>query len=104
MMADGSPVQTRRGAGSELMGVDEAIRDLEAGGCDGLAVDLGGGRIARADSPRGAAGLLQRLRGHKMLMAQAASGADLSRFRSLPAEIQVAPAVREILDAATRRP
>ncbi len=104
-MADGSPLQARPGAGSALMGVDEAIRNLEAGGGDGLCVDLGGGRIARPDSPRGADGLLQRLRGHKMLMAQAASGADLSRFRSLPpAEIQVAPAVREILDAATRRP
>lgn len=104
-MADGSPLQARRGAGSALMGVDEAIRNLEAGAAgETLSVDLGGGRIARPDSPRGADGLLQRLRGHKMLMAQAASGADLSRFRSLPAEIQVAPAVREILDAATRRP
>ncbi|MFN7056949.1 hypothetical protein [Hyphomonas sp.] len=102
-MADGSPLQARFGGAARTLSIDEAIRVLEAGQGDGIAVDLGGGRIARADTPRGADGLLQRLRGHKMLLSQAASGADVARFRSHPPEIQVAPAVREILDAAARR-
>lgn len=102
-MADGTPMQARFAAGEAPAELDEAIRKLEAGGGDSLVVDLGGGRIARPDSPRGTAGLLQRLRGHKMLMAQAEAGTDLSRFKSRTEVLQVAPAVREILDAAGRK-
>jgi hypothetical protein len=88
----------------EVVGLDEAIRRIEAGQGDGLRVDLGGGRFASADTPRGADGLLQRLRGHKMLTALAEGGADLSRFKPPATDVTVAPAVREILDAATRKP
>jgi hypothetical protein len=84
--------------------VDEAIRLIEAGQGDGLRVDLGGGRIASADTPRGTDGLLQRLRGHKMLTALSQEGADLSRLKPPATAISVAPAVREILDAAMRKP
>jgi hypothetical protein len=84
--------------------VDEAIRLIEAGKGEGLRVDLGGGRYASADTPRGTDGLLQRLRGHKMLTALSQEGADLSRFKPPSTEVVVAPAVREILDAATRKP
>jgi hypothetical protein len=104
MMADGNPLRTPFAQAIKLLSVDEAIRALEAGEGDGVTVDLGGGRIARADTPRGAEGLLQRLRGHKMLLSQAATGPDVSRLRRLSPDIQIAPAVREILDAATRRP
>lgn len=104
MMADGSQMQARALRPDALTSLEEAIRKLEAGGAGDLSVDLGSGRVARADSPRGEEGLLQRLRGHKMLMALASGGADLSRLRTMPGEVQVAPAVREILDAAIRRP
>lgn len=102
-MADGSPLQARTIRPETLSTLEEAIRQLEAGGGEGLAVDLGGGRVARADSPRGDEGLLQRLRGHRMLIALSSSGADLARLKTLPTAVQVAPAVREILDAATRK-
>ena len=103
-MADGSPMPSRALRQEALTSLEEAIRRLEQGGPDGVAVDLGDGRVARADSPRGNEGLLQRLRGHRMLMLLAVNGADLSRMKSLPADVQVAPAVRDILDAASRKP
>lgn len=84
--------------------VDEAIRLIEAGMGEGLRVELGGGRFACADTPRGTDGLLQRLRGHKMLTALSQDGGELSRLKPPATEVTVAPAVREILDAAMRKP
>lgn len=104
MMADSVRLQSHAPQAEAVIGLDEAISRLEAGAGEGCCVDLGGGRIARADSPRGQEGLLQRLRGHKMLLAIASGNVDISRLKALPGEITVAPAVREILDAATRRP
>ncbi|MBY9065523.1 hypothetical protein K1X12_01350 [Hyphomonas sp. WL0036] len=102
-MADGHQMPVRALKAEALTSLEDAIRKLEAGAGEGLAVDLGNGRIARADSPRGNEGLLQRLRGHKMLLALASGGADLSRLKPVPGDVQVAPSVREILDAATRK-
>ena len=84
--------------------VDEAIRLIEAGNGEGLRVELGGGRFACADTPRGTDGLLQRLRGHKMLTALSQDCGELSRLKPPATEVTVAPAVREILDAAMRKP
>lgn len=84
--------------------VDEAIRLIEAGRGEGLRVELGGGRFACADTARGTDGLLQRLRGHKMLTALSQDGGELSRLKPPATEVTVAPAVREILDAAMRKP
>ena len=84
--------------------VDDAIRLIEAGRGEGLRVELGGGRFACADTPRGTDGLLQRLRGHKMLTALSQDGGDLSRMKPPATEVTVAPAVQEILDAAMRKP
>lgn len=103
MMADGNQIPARALRAEVNTSLEEAIRRLEAGAGEGLAVDLGSGRVARADSPRGNEGLLQRLRGHKMLLALASGGVDLSRLKGMPRELQVAPAVREILDAAARK-
>ncbi|MFN3607680.1 MAG: hypothetical protein ACK4Y9_01325 [Hyphomonas sp.] len=103
MMADGSQMAARALRAEANTSLDEAIRKLETGAGEGVAVDLGSGRIARADSPRGDEGLLQRLRGHKMLLALASGGVDLSRLKGGARELQVAPAVREILDAAVRK-
>ncbi|MFN4183900.1 MAG: hypothetical protein ACK4M6_03885 [Hyphomonas sp.] len=103
MMADGNQIAARGLRAEITTSVEDAIGKLEAGAGEGLAVDLGSGRIARADSPRGDEGLLQRLRGHKMLLAIASGGVDISRLKAMPGELQVAPAVREILDAAARK-
>ncbi len=103
-MAEGSTLRARTSLdAAPAVSIDEAIRRLEAGQGEGLRVDLGGGRYAAADTPRGADGLLQRLRGHKLLTALAEGGADLSRLKPPSTEVTVAPEVREILDAATRK-
>lgn len=104
-MAEGNAVRAPLSLNTApAVSVDDAIRLIEAGKGDGLRVDLGGGRFASADTPRGTDGLLQRLRGHKMLLALSADGSDLSRLKPPAAAVTVVPAVREILDAATRKP
>lgn len=104
-MAEGSTARvTLNLSSAPSVSVDEAIRLIEAGKGDGLRVDLGGGRFASADTPRGTDGLLQRLRGHKMLTALSRDGGDLSRLKPPATGVTVAPAVREILDAAMRKP
>ncbi|HPF21858.1 MAG: hypothetical protein R3C08_01235 [Hyphomonas sp.] len=102
-MAGGSFMRASPALDASPLGLDEAIRRLEAGEGQDICVDLGGGRLARADGPRGTEGLLQRLRGHKMMIALASGAADLSRFSVAPRSLIVAPAVQEILDAATQR-
>ena len=60
-MADGSAMRAHPAPDSKPLGLDEAIRLLEAGQGQDICVDLGDGRLARADGPRGSEGLLQRL-------------------------------------------
>ncbi|MCA8902831.1 MAG: hypothetical protein KDA53_16455 [Hyphomonas sp.] len=102
-MADGSPMRASPASAPQVLGLDEAIRVLEAGAGDDITVDLGDGRIARSEGARGNEGLLQRLRGHKMMLALASGAADLSRFSAASRSLVVAPAVQEILDAAGQR-
>ena len=47
--------------------------------------------------------MLQRLRGHRMMMSLASGGADLSRFAGMGDAVIVAPLVQEILDAADQK-
>jgi hypothetical protein len=102
-MAEGGSLRARLAAdGSDAVSLDEAIRLIEAGKGDGLRVDLGGGRYASANTARGIEGLLQRLRGHKMLLALSADPA-VARLKGPAVEPVPVPAVREILDAATRK-
>ena len=83
--------------------LEEGISLLEAGQGQGLVVDLGNGRMASADGHRGTDGLLQRLRGHRMMLSLASGGADLSRFEGMNDSLIVAPLVQEILDAAAQK-
>jgi len=83
--------------------LDEAIALIESGQGEGLNVDLGNGCTARADGHRGLEGLLQRLRGHRMMLALASGAADLSRFKGRNAALMVDPLVQEILDAASQK-
>ncbi|KCZ90766.1 hypothetical protein [Hyphomonas johnsonii] len=102
-MADGSVMRARSDPGPVRLTLDEAISRLEAGKGEGVVVDLGEGRTAVADGHRGDDGLLQRLRGHRMLVALASGAADLSQFSTSPGTVNVAPLVQEILDAAVQR-
>jgi len=103
MMPDGSVMRALPASETQPLGLEDAIRLLEAGKGEDISVDLGAGRLARADGARGADGLLQRLRGHKMMIALASGAADLSRFSAAPRSLTIAPGVQEILDAATHR-
>jgi hypothetical protein len=102
-MPGGSVMRAHPAPDTQPLGLDEAIRLLEAGEGADICVDLGDGRLARADGPRGREGLLQRLRGHKMMLALASGAADPSRFSAAPRSLTIAPGVQEILDAATQR-
>jgi hypothetical protein len=102
-MADGSAMRVHPAPDTKPLGLDEAIRLLEAGQGQDICVDLGDGRLARADGPRGSEGLLQRLRGHKMMLALASGAADLSHFTASPHALTIAPGVQEILYATTHR-
>lgn len=84
------------------LGLEDAITLIERGLANaGLEVDLGEGRIARADGPRGVAGLLQRLKGHRTLSALAEGGSDLAAL-GLGAPPPVSPAIKSMLDAVRR--
>ncbi len=84
---------------TEIVDLNEAIRRLEAGCGEGVAVDLGTGRLALANSPRGAAGLLQRLRGHRLVLLLAADSAEAARYDGHARPLMVMPEVQGILDA-----
>jgi hypothetical protein len=83
--------------------LDDAIVLLEAGQGAGLIVDLGHGRLARASGMRGDEGLLQRLRGHKLILALASGQADLSHFSGSARPLVIAPEVQDIIDAIVSR-
>lgn len=102
-MPGGFAMRAHPAPDTKPLGLDDAIRMLESGGGQDICVDLGDGRLARADGPRGSEGLLQRLRGHKMMLALASGSADLSRFSAAPRSLTIAPGVQEILDAAIQR-
>lgn len=103
-MADtlSSPLSPRAAVMAPL-DLDAAIALLEAGKGAGLAVDLGNGRLARANGVRGDEGLLQRLRGHRLILALASGEADLSRFSEAVRPLVIAPEVQDILDAIVSR-
>ena len=81
-----------------IVSLEEAIARLESGeASDGIRVDLGNGRVAQADGPNGKPGLLQRLRGHRLLLAMSEDIAALPG----PADddIVIFEDVGELLDA-----
>lgn len=103
-MPDGTAMRAGKLTSHDPLSLDEAIARLEAGAdAEGMSVDLGDGRLASADGHRGGEGLLQRLRGHKMMLALASGSADLSRFAAQAGKVSVLPQVQEILDAARQK-
>jgi hypothetical protein len=84
--------------------LDAAIALLEKGEGANITVDLGDGRLARPTGHRGADGLLQRLRAHRMILALGAGPADLTAFSGTLRPLTIAPQVQDILDAISVKP
>ncbi|MEL7480987.1 MAG: hypothetical protein AAGJ29_05460 [Pseudomonadota bacterium] len=83
---------------AEPVTLADGIQRLERGGpCQGLQVDLGNGNLACADGRFGRAGLLQRLIGHRLILAFAADPAP-EGVTLPPRPIDVSEETREILD------
>lgn len=80
--------------------LDEAIAELEAGAQDAsFSVNLGDGQIARADGLYGAEGLLQRLRGYRLVQALAELESQPKALNAEDASLKIHPNVSVILDA-----
>ena len=76
-----------------------AIDLIEAGEArTSICVDLGDGVLARANGRLGLPGLLQRLRGHRLIQSLARSQHE-DILAMPPGDIDVHPIVAEILDA-----
>lgn len=84
--------------------IETAISMIEAGDAsETITVDLGDGLLARADGRLGLQGLLQRLRGHRLLTALAKSDGDDGIMAMRPEAPDMHPSVAEILDALKNR-
>ncbi len=98
-MADGA---THLHFSSDITAVDleTAISMIEAGDAsETLLVDLGEGSFARADGRLGLQGLLQRLRGHRALIAMALNGGSETVLPMRSGNPDMHPDVAAILDA-----
>lgn len=101
-MPDGHSMPRHIDHTQAAMDLEAAIALLEAGKAPAdLVVDLGDGRTAMADGPLGVQGLLQRLRGHRLLVALSADNTDLpiSSSEEVPS---VSEPVRELLDVVRK--
>lgn len=81
----------------EALSLDEAISVLEAGQATGdMQVDFGDGiAVTVVTGP----GLLQRLKGHRMLLAVADGAADLTAARPVDRGVFIDPDAAALLDA-----
>lgn len=84
----------------EPLSLADGIARLEQGGPrQGLTVDLGNGNFARANGRLGQAGLLQRLVGHRLIVAFAAD-VPLKPLNLPPRQADILPEAKELLDLA----
>ena len=80
--------------------LDEGISLIESGEApDDLCVDIGHEMVVRADGAQGLQGLLQRLRGHRMILALSSGEAAPSVVAMRSGKPELHPDVAEILDA-----
>ena len=100
-MADGAAMKSLKDEEPDALTIFEAIERLEAGAWrDDLCVDLGDGFMLRADGPMGPAGLLQRLKGHALLLdIKSGSGQAASEDVDPP---KVRADVKALLDAVKK--
>lgn len=87
---------------SVAVSLSEGLALLERGGPrPGLCVDLGYGAIAKADGKLGQAGLIQRLMGHRLLVALA--GDPAQEGLELPnRQLDISKQTKDLLDLARK--
>ena len=80
--------------------LDEGIALIEAGDApENICVDIGEGVLVRGNGPKGLQGLLQRLRGHRMVLALSSGEIAPSVVAMRSGKPELHPSVAEILDA-----
>ena len=83
-----------------IVSLEEAISLIESGEAnETMTVDIGHDRLIRADGAQGLQGLLQRLRGHRMVLALSSGEAADSVVAMRSGRPELHPDVAEILDA-----
>ncbi|MEL7110540.1 MAG: hypothetical protein AAGJ68_06695 [Pseudomonadota bacterium] len=83
-----------------IVSLDEAIEMIEAEKApDTICVDIGHKTLVRADGPKGLQGMLQRLRGHRMILSLSSGEAAQSVIPLRSGKPDMHPDVAEILDA-----
>ncbi len=83
-----------------IVSLDEGIALIESGNApENICVDIGHDILARANGSKGLQGLLQRLRGHRMVLARASGEASDSVVPMRSGKPDMHPDVAEILDA-----
>ena len=85
---------------SPIISLDDAIALLEADEApENICVDIGHDILVRANGPKGLQGLLQRLRGHRMILALSSGELAQSVVPMRSGKPDMHPDVAEILDA-----
>lgn len=83
-----------------ILTLDDAIAVIEAGDApENICVDIGHDVLVRADGAKGLQGLLQRLRGHRMVLAVSSGELASSVVPMRSGKPDMHPDVAEILDA-----
>ncbi len=84
----------------QIVSLDDGIALIEADNApENLCVDIGDETLARADGVKGLQGLLQRLRGHRMILALSSGEMAPSVVAMRSGKPELHPDVAEILDA-----
>lgn len=85
---------------TSIVSLDEGIDLIESGeALDTICVDIGHENLVRADGSKGLQGLLQRLRGHRMILALSSGETAPSVVAMRSGKPEMHPDVAEILDA-----
>ena len=85
---------------SPIVSLDEGIAMIEAGDApDTICVDIGHNKMLRADGVKGLAGLLQRLRGHRMILTLSSGESSATVVPMRSGKPDMHPDVAAILDA-----
>lgn len=85
---------------SPIVSLDDAIAMIEADKApDNICVDIGHKSLVRADGPKGLQGMLQRLRGHRMILSLSSGELAQSVVPMRSGKPDMHPDVAEILDA-----
>lgn len=84
----------------QIVSLDDGIALIEAGSAaETICVDIGHSKVLRADGVKGLQGLLQRLRGHRMILALSSGEIASSVVPMRSGKPDMHPEVAEILDA-----